>query len=260
MCVGKGDNGKSTFLKAFEHFLGFGNVSHASLQELNSDKFAIADLHGKSANIYSDLKAEKLTNTGVFKMLVSGDSIRAQKKHGQPFDFRNYAKLIYSANQIPQSDDVTYAYFKRWIIFIFDRIFIKDDKDSNLIDKLTTDSELSGLLNLALIALRQLIRDNGFIHTDDIQTVEREYNLNANTVERFLPDKCAINLSNRESFGICRDIYHAYVYTVKTIKLPRYQIMHLEWNWLNSRHKERTQNGKGRHRVLLHGVNLMEPK
>ena len=121
-------------------------------------------------------------------MLVSGDSIRAQKKHGQPFDFRNYAKLIYSANQIPQSDDITYAYFKRWIILIFDRIFIKDDKDSNLIDKLTTDSELSGLLNLALIALRQLIRDNGFIHTDDIQTVEREYNLNANTVERFLAD------------------------------------------------------------------------
>lgn len=99
MCVGKGDNGKSTFLKVFEHFLGLENKSHASLQELNSDKFAIADLHGKSANIYSDLKAEKLTNTGVFKMLVSGDSIRAQKKHGQPFDYRNYAKLIYSANQ-----------------------------------------------------------------------------------------------------------------------------------------------------------------
>ena len=35
MCVGKGDNGKSTFLKIFEHFLGLGNVSHASLQELN---------------------------------------------------------------------------------------------------------------------------------------------------------------------------------------------------------------------------------
>jgi P4 family phage/plasmid primase-like protien len=219
MCVGKGDNGKSTFLKVFEHFLGLENISHASLQELNSDKFAIADLHGKSANIYSDLKAEKLTNTGVFKMLVSGDSIRAQKKHGQPFDYRNYAKLIYSANQIPQSDDITYAYFKRWIILIFDRIFIKDDKDSNLIDKLTTDSELSGLLNLALLALRQLIKDNGFIHTDDIQTVEREYNLNANTVERFLADKCSMDASERESFRICRDIYHEYVLYCKENKI-----------------------------------------
>jgi P4 family phage/plasmid primase-like protien len=258
MCVGKGDNGKSTFLKVFEHFLGFGNVSHASLQELNSDKFAIADLHGKSANIYSDLKAEKLTNTGVFKMLVSGDSIRAQKKHGQPFDFRNYAKLIYSANQIPQSDDITYAYFKRWIILIFDRIFIKDDKDSNLIDKLTTDSELSGLLNLALIALRQLIRDNGFIHTDDIQTVEREYNLNANTVERFLADKCTINISDRESCGICRDIYHAYILYCKENKITPLSDNAFGMELVQQQHiKKERKMVKGDREYCYIGINLM---
>jgi phage/plasmid-associated DNA primase len=62
------------------------------------------------------LKAEKLTNMGIFKMLLSGDAIRAQKKHGQPFDFRNIAKLIFSANEIPESNDQTYAYFKHWII------------------------------------------------------------------------------------------------------------------------------------------------
>lgn len=89
MCVGKGDNGKSTFLKLFEHFLGLRKISHASLQEINSDKYAIADLYGKHANICADLKSEKLLNTGVFKMLVSGDMIRAQRKHGQPFDFAN---------------------------------------------------------------------------------------------------------------------------------------------------------------------------
>ena len=65
------------------------------LQELNDDKFTIADLFGKLANVCADLKSEKIPNTGVFKMLVSGDVIRAQRKHGQPFDFGNYAKLIY---------------------------------------------------------------------------------------------------------------------------------------------------------------------
>jgi P4 family phage/plasmid primase-like protien len=219
MCVGKGDNGKTTFLKLFECFLGLKNVSHASLQELNGDKFAIADLHGKLANICADLKSEKLTNTGVFKMLVSGDVIRAQKKHGQPFDFSNYAKLIYSTNQIPQSDDITYAYFKRWIILIFDRVFMGEERDTNLVEKLTTDGEISGLLNLALIALRQLVRDNGFIYSDDIHTVEREYNLNANTVERFVTEKCAMDTSDRESFGICKDVYHAYVLHCKEHKI-----------------------------------------
>lgn len=51
---------------------------------------------------------------------------------------------------------------KRWIILLFDRVFQGEDKDTNLIEKLTTEEELSSLLNLAIIALKQLIKDNGF--------------------------------------------------------------------------------------------------
>jgi phage/plasmid-associated DNA primase len=50
-------------------------------------------------------KADKIVNTGRFKTLVSGDSIRAQRKHQQAFSFRNYAKLIFSTNKIPESED-----------------------------------------------------------------------------------------------------------------------------------------------------------
>lgn len=60
-------------------------------------------------NMFADLKSEKLQDTGLFKMLVSGDSIRAERKYGQPFTFQNHAKLIFSCNDIPQSDDTGYA-------------------------------------------------------------------------------------------------------------------------------------------------------
>ena len=98
--------------------------------------------------------------------------------------------MIFSANQIPESDDQTYAYFKRWIILIFDRIFLGEEKDNNLIERLNTDKEISGLLNLAIIALKQLIKDNGFIHSDDMVTIQREYNQNATVMEDFLNRKC----------------------------------------------------------------------
>ena len=39
------------------------------------------------------------------------------------------------------------------------RVFQGEDKDTSLIEKLTTKEELSGLLNLAIIALKQLIKD-----------------------------------------------------------------------------------------------------
>lgn len=210
MCCGKGDNGKGTLLKLFERFLGDGNVSHASIQELNSDRFAIADLHGKLANICADLKAERLTNTGTFKMLSSGDTIRAQRKHGQPFSFKNYAKLIFSANEIPESNDQTYAYFKRWIIIHFDKIFQGENKDTNLIEKLTTEEELSGLLNLAIIALKQLIIDNGFVHVGDVHTIQQEYNQNATALDDFLTSQCHIDLTDRDNYTICRYLYHSY--------------------------------------------------
>ena len=176
--------------------------------------------HRKLANICADLKAEKLTNTGNFKILTSGDMIRAQKKHGQPFDFRNNAKLIFSTNEISESEDQTYAYFKRWIILIFNKLFQGDERDTNLIDKLTTDEELSGLLNLAIIALKQLIQDNGFIHIDNVHTIQREYNQNATTIEEFLNSKCRIDLTDRDSYTICRDMYHSYVAHCKNSNKP----------------------------------------
>ena len=210
ICCGPGDNGKGTLLRLLQRFLGDQNVSHASIQELNNDRFAIADLHGKLANVCADLKAEKLTNTGNFKMLVSGDTIRAQKKHGQPFNFRNIAKLIFSSNEIPESDDQTYAYFKRWIILLFDQVFRGKEKDTHLIEKLTTEEELSGLLNLALIALKQLIKDNGFRHAEDIETTIKKYNKIASSVEAFLADKCRIDKSDRKNYTPSADLYSHY--------------------------------------------------
>jgi P4 family phage/plasmid primase-like protien len=209
LCVGKGANGKSTFLSLFEHFLGKENTGHVSLQDIMSNRFATAGLYRKLANIFADLKNDKLANTGLFKMLVSGDPMKAEKKHCQPFDFENYAKLFFSANEIPQSEDKSYAYFRRWIIFFFESVFEGNDNDPNLIDRLTTQEEMSGLLNLALIALKQLIKDNGFNYIDDITTIAKNYTLNSNNVERFVRERCEIT-SNEEHYIICRDLWDVY--------------------------------------------------
>jgi hypothetical protein len=105
MLYGNGDNGKGVFIKLIEAFIGSENCSHVPLQELDSDRFSSADLYGKLVNTFADLTSQKLLTTGDFKTLVSGDTVRSQKKYGQPFSFRNNAKLIFSSNKIPDSDD-----------------------------------------------------------------------------------------------------------------------------------------------------------
>ena len=158
LLLGDGANGKSTLLQAITNFLGQRNVSTVSLQQLDNDKFAAAELYGKLANICSDLPGEHLAGTAMFKAIVSGDSVRAQRKYQEPFTFRPSCKLLFSANMLPQSNDTSYAFFKRWIIVPFDRRFTNGSAiPSYLIDKrLSSPTELSGALNKALAALPHL--------------------------------------------------------------------------------------------------------
>jgi P4 family phage/plasmid primase-like protien len=221
--IGKGDNGKSTLLNALDIFFGRQNISHTSLQDLSGgNRYAAADLYGKMVNTFADLKAEKLKDTGPFKMLVSGDWCRAERKYGQPFHFQNRAKLIFSCNTIPQSNDTGYAYFKRWLIFHFQRVFTGEERDTRLLDNITTPEELSGLLNLALQSLRKLIEDNGFVDADNIETVEETYETNSSTVAEFVHDTCKITKDgDEEAYVVCRDLYDFYVKYCKDTNLTR---------------------------------------
>lgn len=44
-----GSNGKSVLLNVIEDLLGSSNCSHRSLQDLDTNRFAVADLFGMSA-------------------------------------------------------------------------------------------------------------------------------------------------------------------------------------------------------------------
>jgi len=82
--------------------------------------------------------------------MAAGDSVTGEHKFGQPFTFRNFAKMIFSGNLIPESEDKTDAFCRRWVIIHFHKRFADGKEDAELTKKLTTPEKLSGLLNLAL--------------------------------------------------------------------------------------------------------------
>jgi len=106
-------------------------------------------------------------------MLVGNDLIGAEVKFGKHFTFENHVKLVFSANKIPETEDDTDAFFRRWIIIVFPNQFTDDKNaehkaDHSIIDKLTTPEELSGLLNKSLKSLHNLLETNRF-HGDKRQ-------------------------------------------------------------------------------------------
>ena len=217
--LGKGDNGKSIILKLIAAFLGSENCSHASLKELCGDKFAKAELFGKMANTCADLETYKILDTSAFKQLVSGDDIRAQKKHQDPFYFRNHAKLIFSSNHTPIVAESGYSWFKRIIILPLLSTFI-DGKDVNKIDELATAEELSGFLNQVLIALKQLIKAGDFAYVEDIRTVQQLFDDNLKIIKDFISEKCSRGSSLFENCVIIYQAYCDYCKAKGTLPLP----------------------------------------
>jgi phage/plasmid-associated DNA primase len=61
------------------------------------------------------------------------------------------AKLIFIVNKIPDSNDQSYDYFRRWIM-LFEKTF--QGVDTSLIEELTTEEELLGLSNPAIFSLQ----------------------------------------------------------------------------------------------------------
>jgi putative DNA primase/helicase len=193
MLTGKKQNGKSTFLHVIEALLGKANVSAIPLQLLSDSRFRfyVSQLYGKMANVCADLPAEKLKETDTFKKIVAGDTVTGEFKFCPPFDFAPYAKLLYSANQLPELPKDVEAFLVRWDMVEFPNTFLPGDpkRDPQLKEKLTTPEELSGVLNWCLEGLQRLLKNNGFTKSDTLAEQEDHWIVEGDSVKAFV-DRC----------------------------------------------------------------------
>ena len=187
LLYGKGGNGKSTVLDLITAFLGEENCSFKSLDDLEKDKFAVAGLHGKLANINADIGSAYLPSNDIFKKITGGDTISGQHKYGQPFSFKPYCTLLFSANSMPKTSDKSFANERRWLFFKFGEKFKEGAKgtDPTIIYKLITDSALSGLLNRAIDGWFRLQKENGFTPSEQSKQLKKEYLEENNPIEEF---------------------------------------------------------------------------
>lgn len=188
---GTGANGKSTLLKLLEQFVGLPNVSNVPLHQLERDKFKVALLKGKLINVFADISHKGLDTSSTFKALSGEDRINAEYKGKDGFDFRPFARLIFSANVPPTSSDVSSGFFRRWIVIPFPNSF-EGRQDPHLLDRLTTPENMSGLLNLALRGLRRLGQQNGFTMGPSLVDALKRYQQEADNIAGFLAECCRV--------------------------------------------------------------------
>lgn len=206
MLVGSGANGKSTYLTLLKRFLGRENITSISLQELVSSRFKSAELFGKLANIYADIPKTAIHSTGVFKMLTGGDLITVERKFRDPFVMINKALLIFSANELPEVNDQTYAFWRRWVILQFEKVFQEDEEFKRKIENLD-DESLSSFLNDVLLAITR-IKELGMTKSRKVEEITEFWKKTSNSVYAFVSD-CVI--ASPSDFVTKDEVYTAYV-------------------------------------------------
>jgi P4 family phage/plasmid primase-like protien len=193
MLTGEGENGKSVFLDLVGDLLGEANIANVALQDLEENRFRTAELYGKLANIFADLDARGLHTSSMFKTLTTGDYVTAERKHAQPFRFRSYAKLLFSANRIPASRDRTHAFYRRWLIIPFTRTFdgvgTNPAPDKTLRHKLK--KELPGIFNRAICGLARLTANEAFTKSKNSVEAKKAY-IRSNDNLRVFAEECLL--------------------------------------------------------------------
>jgi putative DNA primase/helicase len=187
LLYGSGANGKSVFFEIVSALLGPENLSSFSMQSLlNESGYYRAKLVNKLVNFASELNS-RIGNNALFKQLVSGEPIEARHPYGQPLVLTDYAKLIFSTNELPKDVEQTDAYFRRFLIILFGVTIPKEERDSTLAKRII-ESELAGVFNWALDGLKRLLEQQQFTNCKIIEDTVIKYRQESDTVYLYLEE------------------------------------------------------------------------
>jgi putative DNA primase/helicase len=190
LLLGEGANGKTVYLEMLREFLGRNNCTAHTLQSLTTNRFAVAGLYGKLANISPDLPSKALREAGPLKTLTGMDTVEAEKKFKDSFNFINTAKMIFATNTPPEINEDTFAIWRRFIVVDFPFTFKGEKADKNLLAKLTTEQELSGLLNKAFNGLIRLKKNGDFTYSHTVEDTRTKYLTASNPSMVFIDECC----------------------------------------------------------------------
>ena len=219
---GDQDTGKTTLINLINIFVGNENTSGVSLHKVIYDKFAASRLYSKLLNFYDDLPMQDLKDTGAFKIATGGGFISGEKKFGDSFEFMNYAKFLFATNYFiilndkNQIEDM--AYYGRYLITLCENVFDKKTMDRDILEKMTTPEEMSGLINFALEGLQRLLENGSFTYSRTPSENQILMEKNSNSIVGFIQD-CV--MEEEGAWLATNDLYEAYLSYCHENTLPK---------------------------------------
>ena len=200
---GEGGTGKSTVIRMIEKMIGTENISNISLNQL-TQRFQAFGLMGKLLNSCADLEIDALSDTSILKKALGEDTFSAEAKGKDQISVRNYAKLLFSTNQLPiVKAEQTNGFYRRLLILTMDRV--PEKKDPEFFDRLS--AEIDDFIRISVTALERLYQNGQITESSGSIEAVKRLRCDSDTVEAFLTEKTV-----RTSDGRIKklDLYRSY--------------------------------------------------
>jgi len=191
MNTGSGSNGKSILFGIIEACLGKKNISAKTIHDFEKNRFASAALEGKLANICADVGSNGISETEMLKKIIAGDSIDCEKKYFDSYAFSPFATLIFSANDIPEIEDESNAFARRFEIIEWNKAFYGDERDHTIKTIRKDPGELSGIFNKITVIANELLKRQALKYETTIEDVKKKWRLKSDSAKNFINGEVA---------------------------------------------------------------------
>jgi len=184
---GDGGTGKSTVINLIQDMVGKRNVSNVAMSKL-SDNFQAIRMMGKLLNSCADLEIDALDDVTMIKKLIGEDSISDSYKGKDIISFDNYAKLLFSTNELPLvRNEKTEGFYRRLLILTMNEK--PEQRDAKLRDKLK--KEMPYFIHIAMEALRRMYKRGSILESESSKERVKQLRSDSDTIEAFMGECCA---------------------------------------------------------------------
>lgn len=205
MIKGPGGTGKSVLIALVEDIVGKENCVNISIQDLNK-RFYATSLFGMLLNACADIPSSAMQSVDVLKKAVGEDPLLYERKGRDPQKFFSYAKLLFSANEMPMNlDDKTNAYYRRLLVLTMDHIVTPEEKDTDLKRKLFQEEDYC--IFRAMAGLKALYSRDHFLESGKSREAINDLYRSADSVKAFLEDCTEQKSGSKEKRS---DVFEAY--------------------------------------------------
>lgn len=214
IAYGCGKNGKSTFFNLLSKVMGSysGSLSSETLTTncRKNKSYEYAELRGKRLVISSELEYDTKLDTALLKKLCSTDTIYAEKKYKDPFEFTPSHTLVLHTNHLPYVSALDNGTWRRLIVIPFNAVIDNTNEIKNYTDYLFKNAG-GAVLSWIIDGAYKFIQSEFKIALPEVaKQAIKDYRSENDWLNNYISQRCEVEKAFMQKSGELYEDYRNY--------------------------------------------------